>query len=84
MGQFKVVGKNNEKLVSAKKTSWLDVLKMELKARKISYLSFIKDNASLYELVYNNENEKEKAFQFLEKELGIDKDFWERMYNQNK
>ena len=82
MEQFKVVGKNNEELIPARKTSWLNVLKLELEAREIPYLPFIKDDASLYKLVYNDDSEKEKAFHFLERELGIDKDFWERMYNQ--
>lgn len=82
MGQFKVVGKNNEEIFPARKTSWIDVLKMELEAREIPYLFFIKDNASLYKLINNDNSEKEKAFLFLERELEIDKDFWERMYNQ--
>lgn len=84
MENSKVVGRNNEELVPAKKTSWLDVLKMELKERETPYLFFIKDNDSLYKLIYNDETEKNEAFLFLEKELGIDKGFWERIYNRNK
>lgn len=85
MTQFKVVNKNGKEISSKKKTTLEDVLKLELKARNIDYISFLKTNNALLNLiVLKNETDKEESFEYLENKLGIDKEFWDRIYTQSK
>lgn len=85
MEDFKILDEKDKQIFSKRKTSVKDVLKLELEARGVSYKEFINSYYPL-KMFLNNEDlsYKDSCFEYLEESLGIDKGFWERIYNQSK
>lgn len=80
---YKVVGKNNEPIISAHKTSWLDVLKLELEARQINYEEFKNSYQLLKKFIDDKDvSHKNSSFKYLNEKLDIDEEFWQRMYEK--